>query len=502
MVSMRVDLAPGAAYDSEARKFQGIPGIERAPGGRLWAVWYAGKVHEDQYNYVVGVTSGDDGRTWSDLQFVLDPDGDGPLRAFDPCPWLDPDGRLWVFWAVGGAGDPVLMAMTAPDPDAARPAWSEPRVICPGIMMCKPIVTRDGAWLLPTALWQRPASCRVAASLDHGRTWALRGAATVPDPRDRDCDEPMLVERRDGSLWMLVRTRYGIGETTSSDGGRTWLPVRPSGIPHPAARFFIRRLQSGRLLLVKHGPLDRRIGRSHLTAFLSEDDGAAWHGGLVLDERAGVSYPDGAQSPDGRVAVIYDWNRVDEKHILMAVFTEEDVLAGAFRSAGARRAVLVNRAAGVNPKPWLKDGRFLGLAQHPDGAEPLTGPGAVLEAPGAEIRQAAAGMPIFANRPCAFQVLPAALSGRRFLFGPIEGTRALCREAGVVFVATPLPGRSPDSLAPELGKHGFVKARVPEFVLFLDDHGNAAAPNVCTLFQKTMQAGEGLALGRWGVVFF
>jgi hypothetical protein len=42
---------------------------------------------------------------------------------------------------------------------------------------------------------------------------------------------------------MLVRTTYGIGQTVSMDGGRTWAQSGPSGIPHPATRFFTRRLR-------------------------------------------------------------------------------------------------------------------------------------------------------------------------------------------------------------------------------------------------------------------
>jgi len=100
--------------------------------------------------------------------------------------------------------------------------------------------------------------------------------------------------------------------------------------------------------------MNQKTGRSHLTAFISKDDGATWQGGLMLDERNGVSYPDGVQSPDGVIRVIYDWNRYDEKNILMAVFTEEDVLAGKNVSGKTRLRALINRATGVNPKPWLK----------------------------------------------------------------------------------------------------------------------------------------------------
>jgi len=43
---------PCPEYDSSTRQWQGIPGIERAPNGRLWAVWYSGGEGEGPDNYV------------------------------------------------------------------------------------------------------------------------------------------------------------------------------------------------------------------------------------------------------------------------------------------------------------------------------------------------------------------------------------------------------------------------------------------------------------------
>ena len=86
---------PGPAYADELRQFQGIPGIERAPSGRLWATWYGGGVTEDNRNHVLLATSADDGDTWSDVKTVIDVDGDGPVRAYDPCLWHDPQGPWW-----------------------------------------------------------------------------------------------------------------------------------------------------------------------------------------------------------------------------------------------------------------------------------------------------------------------------------------------------------------------------------------------------------------------
>ena len=122
---------------------------------------------------------------------------------------------------------------------------------------------------------------------------------------------------------------------------------RPDAIEHiPTARFFMRRLLSGNLLLVKHTPPQGKK-RSHLTAYLSDDDGQTWSGGLLVDERNGVSYPDGIQAPDGTVYLIYDHSRTGDKEILMAAFAEEDVAKGEFVSEKARTRVLVNRATGI-----------------------------------------------------------------------------------------------------------------------------------------------------------
>lgn len=492
-----VNFQPGPEYADNVRMFQGIASLERSPQGRLWATWYGGGVTEDHHNYLMLVTSGDDGRTWSPLKLVLDPDRDGPVRAFDPCPWLDPQGQLWLFWAQRAAGLPYLFAMTTKDPDAETPTWSEPRLIGEGIMMCKPTVTRSGDWLLPTAIWHREGSCRVVASTDQGRTWSLRGTATVPERKDRNCDEPMLVERRDGSLWMWIRTSYGIGQSTSTDSGRTWSDVTPSPVAHTVSRFFVRRLNSGQLLLVKHGPLDKRSGRSHLTAYVSKDDGVTWQGGLLLDERSGVSYPDGLQKEDGRIYIIHDRDRTGAKEILLSVFTEEDVLAGQNVSGKVRLRGLINHATGVNPgRP--AEPASAPLRPHQDGAAPLQGsrPELKLLTVGDSTATFNNGATLFTDRDYVAENLPALVSGRAFVQASIKGTKVEVLRDGVVCVVTPLPDRNHDSVAEQLTKQGFQKVAQPEFRLF----GTPA--NICTTFQKKVKAGEVITLGKWGILSY
>ncbi len=363
-------------YQDRHRMWQGIPSIERTPGGRLYANWYTGMETETGGNFVVVSTSDDDGETWRSVEFVVEHD-DPEVRCYDPCLWTDPRGRLWLTWNQSRDffdGRIGVWAAISENPDDETPTWSAPRRIANGIMMNKPIATSQGDWLFPCAIWSdHPPTedhpemaderfSNVYASTDEGCTVAYRGAADVPN---RQFDEHMLVEKRDGTLWMLVRCYDGIGEAFSTDGGRTWSPGRKSSIEGPCSRFHIRRLASGRLLMINHDSAGAHLtraevaaqgnvkvwkGRSHLTAFLSDDDGQTWPHRLLLDERDEVSYPDVAEGEDGQLFVIYDWERMSERQILMARFTERDVLRGSVEDPRSRLQVLVNLAEAL-PEP-------------------------------------------------------------------------------------------------------------------------------------------------------
>lgn len=305
----------------------------------MYAVWYGGKTPaEDRNNYVIMAMSHDNGQTWSEEILSIDPDGEGPVRAFDPQVWLAPDGRLWLFWAQGLDKPSIIgpcgvWAMHCPETEAAKGAWSAPHRICDGVMMGKPLVLQSGVWALPVSFWGRreSGSAALVCSRDNGKSWKEKGSVDVP-PEIRCFDEHMVVELKDRTLWMLVRTRRGIGESFSNDGGRTWSSLQPSGIPHVASRFFIRRLASGRLLLVRHDPSCAAFAnarsegiRSHLTAMLSDDDGVTWPYSLLLDERTWVSYPDGDQTVDGRIHLIWDFERYKAQEIVVASLSEKDI---------------------------------------------------------------------------------------------------------------------------------------------------------------------------------
>ena len=362
-----INTNPGPEYAAWTRVQQGVSGIERTGYGRLWATWSVG-AHGHPAGYVVLLTSRDNGRTWSEPTLVIDPPGN--VSAGDSALWRDPLGRLWLFWTqmYGGDGRFGVWALVSENPDAESSAWFPPRRIADGKALNKPTVLSTGEWLLTVAvpvgacsvpemnttyrLGLTPSVIKslchdlgdrkgtsVYRSVDQGKTWAWLGQARIPDV----CCEHMIVERRDRSLWMLARTFYGIGQSVSTDGGKTWGQSEPSGIRHPVTRFFLRRLQSGRVLLVRHNPPEQLL-RSHLTAYLSDDDGRSWTGGLLLDERNGVSYPDGVEAANGTIYIVYDRGRNTDREILMATFTEADVMQTTCVTAVCRLRTIVNRA--------------------------------------------------------------------------------------------------------------------------------------------------------------
>jgi|GEM_PF-225988 len=361
LIPPTLNTRPLPRYDYDRLDYGMTIGIERTPKGRLWACWVVGG--DSPKAFFVLATSDDDGETWSKPRLVVDshsPSIPGDRSILVGNLWTDPLGRLWLIFDQsmdmfdGRAG---VWASVCDNPDALTPAWSAPRRIWHGVTLNKPTVLSSGEWMLPISLDQREGfgmfkglfreldplrGANVFVSADKGATWQRRGAVRFPEP---DWHEHMIIERKDKSLWMLARTRTGIMQSTSVDGGRTWAsPTEPEGIRQPNARFHVRRLSSGRLLLVKHGEkVNSHSGRVGLSAWLSDDEGKTWQGGLLLDERKGVSYPDGFQAPDGTIYISYDRNRATDGEILMARFTESDVRAGKMSGPKSKLKMLVSR---------------------------------------------------------------------------------------------------------------------------------------------------------------
>jgi BNR/Asp-box repeat. len=355
-----------SSFYAEKRIWQGIPGIEITKKGRIFSTFYSGGRTEEFGNYCVVLLSDDDGKTFSEpVCAAYDGEKD---RCYDPCLWIDPCARLWFIWA-SSYPELGIYYSVCENPDENELNWTEPTLLGHDVMMNKPVVLTNGEWLFPCAVWKSGVNAGgmknnsgfeqlayAYRSSDNGKTIEQLGGA---DADKRSYDEHMILELKDGTLAMYIRTQYGIAISYSKDKGNTWSYGQDSTIWGPNSRFHIRRLPSGNILLINHLKAEEGNGllfgpRNNLAAMISKDEGKTWEGFLMIDERNNVSYPDVALSEDGFIYITYDrergavYSQTEDytkyaKEILMAKVTEEDIVAGKIIHQNSRLKSIINK---------------------------------------------------------------------------------------------------------------------------------------------------------------
>ncbi len=375
---VKINFNPIDKYKNHSLHFAMNAGIEISEKGRLFTCWIGGE--DGPESYMIVTYSDDMGDTWKDMQFVIDPHTDDVPYSMNTHVgglWRDPDGKMWLFfqqsygmWDGGGA----VFALVCDEPDAPIPVWNEPYQITPGAVIKKPIVLSNGEWLLPVSVWERwhisapledchheyddIRGANVFASKDKGKTWEYRGGVIF---KDSCFNEHSIVELSNGDIMMISRCDKCIKRSFSSDYGKTWSEEEKyfDHLKQWSSMATLRKLSSGNLLLVKHGVTMQDITdtRSHLTAFISKDDGKTWLGGLLLDERDGVSYPDICEGTDGTIFVQYDYMRHQKAQLLFARFKEDDVLAKETVTENSALCRIITSHQGITGTPYtLFDG--------------------------------------------------------------------------------------------------------------------------------------------------
>ena len=114
--------------------------------------------------------------------------------------------------------------------------------------------------------------------------------------------EATLVQRRDDSLWMLLRTNWRHQwQAVSNDGGRHWHPIGPTALDASTAPAILERLASGRIFIAwnryhwqgtqefpQYGGDYQSTGtptsnnRQELSIAFSDDDGKTWSDSTVI----------------------------------------------------------------------------------------------------------------------------------------------------------------------------------------------------------------------------
>ena len=140
--------------------------------------------------------------------------------------------------------------------------------------------------------------------------------------RSEDALQPSVVplDGQEAVAFMRNSAKGPVFLARTRDGGRTWGPLQPIGLPNPNAAVMGLRLRDGGLLLVFNNSPRSRV---HLSLALSRDGGNRW---VVLHEfevgqrlwsgaLENFSYPYVVQSSDGIVHVAYVWRLAHVKHV-------------------------------------------------------------------------------------------------------------------------------------------------------------------------------------------
>ena len=333
-------------FTPDSRLWHGIPSIDRTKSGRLYLGYGSGNECEPRLDNYVVYSYSEDGENWKEFCVAVHP-SIKDSRVFDASVWVDPKNRLWMFWSQSCEREDGYMGVwyvRVDDPDApiseieATLKSAEPTRLCNGIKLNKPTVLSNGEWMFGAV---NPACAEldyVVSSTDEGESWSVKSTPTVIGCQH--ADEPMILELEKNELALFVRSTDGTGIRVaySHDNGNTFDKCQASGLDGPCSRFHIKRLKSGRVLLINHYGF---TGRSHLTAMLSEDNGKTFPYKMLLDGRRGVSYPD-ATEREGVIYVTWDYDRNGEGEILFATFTEQDVINGGEIDKQKVRVVIKN----------------------------------------------------------------------------------------------------------------------------------------------------------------
>jgi hypothetical protein len=263
--------------------------------------------------------SHDEGRTWTATPIFRDPekyrvsDERALLRTRDGtviAAWMNTkEQKSPPGWKWGEQGsdwhDFVLPIYVCRSLDDGK-TWEDPTLLNKPWCGCihSLIETKDGYVVLVgqeiIPAWRHATVVFVSA--DKGRTWRRSNVLDIGQGRHDHAGsiEGTVVERRDGTLYQLLRTETGrLYEAVSRNGSLLREDFQPSQILSVTCCAQLARLADGRIALLwnappRHSP-DSRSSREELSLAFSSDECATWSPPQVIAASYGsggrVSYP-------------------------------------------------------------------------------------------------------------------------------------------------------------------------------------------------------------------
>ncbi|GHB67353.1 sialidase family protein [Persicitalea jodogahamensis] len=338
-----------------------IPAIVKAPNGDLLAFAEARRNDCGDFGDVdlVLKISPDNGRTWGELQLVVDY---GSNQAGNPAPVFDltdpafPNGRLFLFYNTGTASESdnrkgkavrevwyrtsvdnglswseamnITSQTSRPNAPATNPAYTfsedwRSYANTPGHALQIQKGTYKGRVFVAANHSAGPAQdkfrdyrAHAFYSDDHGKTFKIS-----PDVDYAGSNEATAAETSDGSLLLNCRNQSGDAkyriQAFSRDAGASWKEVKiMEQLPDPVCQgsLISYKPKRGKPVLL-FSNLDSQDKRENLTIRQSTDDGQTWSAGKVVYSGP-AAYSDLVVQKNGDIGVLYE--KDGYKHIVYA----------------------------------------------------------------------------------------------------------------------------------------------------------------------------------------
>ncbi len=269
--------------------------------GRLLFVYshYYGESSSDHATaFLAGRYSSDQGETWTTEDEEILPN-EGGMNVMSVSLLRLQNGDIALFYLRKNDTDDCIPMMRISKDETKT--WSEP-IPCitdkEGYFVLnndRVIQLADGRLLLAVARhagpgmeWSGKGDIFSYYSDDNGQTW--QSSEEVPNPEGIVLQEPGVVELKDGSILMVIRSNAGVQcYSYSRDRGKTWSEVEKSTLVSPVSPATIERIPgTGDLLAVWNNNQsedpDRAKLRTPLNAAISRDDGKTWENVKTLED--------------------------------------------------------------------------------------------------------------------------------------------------------------------------------------------------------------------------
>lgn len=262
--------------------------------GRILFVYshYTGKSTSDHAPaYLASRFSADGGKTWAEKDELI-VEREGEMNVMSVSLLRLKNGKIALFYLKKNSETDCIPLMRISSDEAKT--WSA-AIPCitdrKGYFVLnnnRVIQLKSGRLLMAVAMhrsldgkWQSKATLYSYFSDDNGSTW--KSGQAVPNNSDIITQEPGVIELKDGTIMMIIRSDSGFQQLSySKDKGETWSHIEPSDIHSPVSPASIARIPStGDLLLVWNNNKVKEDAwhggvRTPLTIAISKDEGKTW----------------------------------------------------------------------------------------------------------------------------------------------------------------------------------------------------------------------------------